>query len=119
MSLVRGRDQVDLYYFGRGHTNGDTWVVFPAVRAMHTGDMFQRKNMPFIDVTNNGGRAVDFAQTLAKALVGIKNVDTVMGGHTPTPVTWNDFKEFTDYYKDFLTTVQNAMKAQARAWTTW
>ena len=30
MSLGRGADQVDLYYFGRGHTGGDAWVVFPS-----------------------------------------------------------------------------------------
>ena len=24
-----GIDRIDLYYFGRGHTNGDAWVVFP------------------------------------------------------------------------------------------
>src|SRR4029079_19123170 len=29
MSIGDGRNRVDLYYFGRGHTNGDTWVVFP------------------------------------------------------------------------------------------
>src|SRR4029079_12044676 len=26
MTLGKGPDQVDLYYFGRGHTNGDAWV---------------------------------------------------------------------------------------------
>src|SRR5262249_39664464 len=40
MTIGSGRNQIDLYYFGRGHTNGDTWVVFPALRVMHTGDMF-------------------------------------------------------------------------------
>jgi hypothetical protein len=25
------------HYFGRGHTNGDAWIVFPALRAMHAG----------------------------------------------------------------------------------
>jgi len=37
----RLNDQTDLYHFGRGHTNGDSFVVFPAARVMHTGDMFQ------------------------------------------------------------------------------
>src|SRR5947208_118376 len=27
MTLGSGADQVDLYYFGRGHTNGDAWVL--------------------------------------------------------------------------------------------
>ena len=39
MSLFSGQDQIDLYYFGRGHTDGDTWVVFRAARTVHTGDM--------------------------------------------------------------------------------
>ena len=56
-----GPDQIDLYHFGRGHTDGDTFVVFPAARTMHTGDMFQGKLLPFIDAENgNGGSAIEF-----------------------------------------------------------
>ena len=110
LSLFSGKDQVDLYYFGRGHTNGDTFVVFPAVRAMHAGDMFPRAHMPFIDVAANSGSAVEFSATLQKAVSTIKNVDTVVGGHTPSPVTWNDFKTYTDFYKDFLAAAQDNMK---------
>src|SRR6185436_4149064 len=29
MTLSSGRDQIDLYYFGAGHTDGDAFVVFP------------------------------------------------------------------------------------------
>jgi hypothetical protein len=31
MTIGKGADEVDLYYFGRGHTNGDAWVVFRAL----------------------------------------------------------------------------------------
>jgi glyoxylase-like metal-dependent hydrolase (beta-lactamase superfamily II) len=110
LTLFSGKDQVDLYYFGRGHTNGDTFVVFPAARAMHGGDMFPRAHMPFIDVAANSGSAVEFSQTLQKAVSTIKNVDIVVGGHTPSPVTWNDFKTYTDFYKDFLAAAQDSMK---------
>jgi glyoxylase-like metal-dependent hydrolase (beta-lactamase superfamily II) len=113
LSLFSGKDQVDLYYFGRGHTNGDTFVVFPAARAMHAGDMFPRAHVPFIDVAANSGSAVEFSQTLQNAVSTIKNVDTVVGGHTPSPVTWNDFKTYTDFYKDFLTAAQDTMKKGA------
>ena len=40
LTLGRGADQIDLYYFGPGHTNGDAWVVFPALRIVHSGDIF-------------------------------------------------------------------------------
>ena len=45
MTLGSGADQIDLHYFGRGHTNGDAWVVFPALRVVHAGDIFSGKNI--------------------------------------------------------------------------
>jgi glyoxylase-like metal-dependent hydrolase (beta-lactamase superfamily II) len=110
LTLFSGKDQIELYYFGRGHTSGDTFVVFPAARAMHAGDMYPRAQMPFIDVAASGGNAVDFNQTLQRAVSTIKNIDIVVGGHTPSPVTWNDFKIYTDFYKDFFTAAQEAIK---------
>jgi len=110
LTLFSGKDQIDLYHFGRGHTDGDTFVVFPAARAMHAGDMFPRQQMPFVDFANSGGSAVEFGPTLQKAVAAIKNVDTVVGGHTFTPVTWNDFTTYTDFYNDFLGDAQAAGK---------
>src|SRR5256714_1927300 len=81
-SLGSGKDRIDLYYFGAGHTSGDTFVVFPALRVLHTGDMFAWKDGPLCD-RNNGGSCVAFPQTLSKVIAGIKNVDTVIPGHSP------------------------------------
>src|SRR5688572_10876884 len=67
LSVGSGRDQVDLYYFGRGHTNGDTFVVFPALRTMHAGDMFAWKAVPFVDPVA-GGSILEQPQSLAKAV---------------------------------------------------
>ena len=39
------QDRIDLYYFGAGHTNGDAFVVFPAL-AMAAGDIFAWKMAP-------------------------------------------------------------------------
>ncbi|HYR84760.1 MAG TPA: MBL fold metallo-hydrolase [Terriglobia bacterium] len=109
MTLGTGKDQIDLYYFGRGHTNGDTFVVFPALRTMHAGDMFAWKALPYID-TDNGGSVVAHPQTLAKVIATVKNVDTVIAGHIPTS-TWNDLKEYADFSQDFVTWAQTEMKA--------
>ena len=54
MSLGSGADQVDLYYFGRAHTGGDAWVVFPSLRTLHAGDAFLGKRVPFLDAANGG-----------------------------------------------------------------
>ena len=63
-TLFSGADQIDLYYFGRGHTDGDTFVVFRAARTMHAGDMFARKGLPYIDAGNTNGSATEFGATL-------------------------------------------------------
>jgi len=110
LTIGKGKDQIDLYYFGRGHTNGDTFVVFPALRTMHAGDMFAWKALPYID-TDNGGSVAIHPQTLAKAVATIKDVDTVITGHIPIPTTWNELKEYADFTQDFVTWAQNEMKA--------
>jgi cyclase len=108
--IGKGTDEVDLYYFGRGHTSGDTFVVFPAVGTMHAGDMFAWKALPYID-TSNGGSVVEHPQSLAKVVATIKNVDTVIGGHIPI-ATWNEFKEYADFNQDFVTFARSAMAAK-------
>jgi len=109
MTLGSGADRIDLYYFGRGHTNGDAWVVFPELRVAHAGDIFSGKNLPLLD-TNNGGTGVEIGDTLAKAHGGIKNVDSVITGHS-TVMTWNDLGEYAQFNKDFLADVQNGLKS--------
>ena len=109
MTLGKGADQVDLYYFGRGHTNGDAFIVFPALRFMHAGDIFARKGPPLLDA-NNGGSGVLIGDTLAKAHATIKNVDSIITGHS-TVMTWNDLNEYADFNKEFLTWVRAEMKA--------
>ncbi|MQA28383.1 MAG: MBL fold metallo-hydrolase [Luteitalea sp.] len=108
-SLLSGKDRIDLHHFGPGHTNGDAFVVFPALRIMHAGDMFPWKDAPFLD-RGNGGSGVTFPATLAKAVAGIKNVDTVIGGHLP-PTAWSDFEEYQRFNQDILTGAQQAFKA--------
>jgi glyoxylase-like metal-dependent hydrolase (beta-lactamase superfamily II) len=110
MTLGKGADRVDLYYFGPGHTNGDAWVVFPALRAAHVGDLFASKSLPLVD-GDNGGSVLQYPDTLIKGYNGIKNVDTVINGHTATTTTWADLKEFAEFNKDFLTWAQAELKA--------
>jgi cyclase len=109
LTLGKGRDAIDLYYFGRGHTNGDTWVVFPALRVMHTGDMFAWKDAPTLD-RNNGGSGLEYAQTVGKVLDTVKNVDTLIVGHSPLR-TIPELREYQQFMNDFVAAVQDAKKA--------
>ena len=114
LSLFSGADQIDLYHFGRGHTDGDTFVVFREARTLHTGDMFQRKGIPFIDVQNGNGNASEFGETLKKAVAGIPDIDTVIPGHNPVPVTWSDFVDFSGFYNDIVMKAEEG-KASGRS----
>ena len=110
-SLFSGPDQIDLYHFGRGHTDGDTFVVFRALGAMHTGDMFARKGLPFIDAVNGNGSATDFGSTLQNAVEGIRNVEMVIPGHATAVHTWSDFVDSSGFYNDVVTKAQRAKAA--------
>jgi glyoxylase-like metal-dependent hydrolase (beta-lactamase superfamily II) len=100
LTIGSGQDRVELYYFGPAHTNGDAFVVFPAVRAMHAGDVFPSKNLPLVD-TANGGSAAAYADTLDKAVAGIRGVDTVIPGHSAV-TTWGEFAAYARYVREAM-----------------
>lgn len=100
MTLGSGKDQIDLYYFGAGHTDGDAFVVFPALRAMAAGDIFAWKMAPLIDPMA-GGSVVALPDTLEKAIKGIRNVDTVIEGHGDVN-TWAGFRDYTQFNRALL-----------------
>ena len=109
LTVGSGKDQIDIYHFGRGHTDGDSFIVFPALRIMHVGDMFAWKAIPYIDASA-GGSVVEHPKSLARAVATVKNVDTIINGHIPVS-TWNDLKEYAEFTKDFVAFAESAMKA--------
>jgi glyoxylase-like metal-dependent hydrolase (beta-lactamase superfamily II) len=109
LSLGSAADRVDLYYFGRGGTNGDTWVVIPALHTMVAGDAFAAKSTWYIDA-GNGGSGVEYVRTLGRVVSEIKGVDTIITGHGPL-MTWSDMQEFAQFNKDLLEWVRGEVKA--------
>jgi len=109
LTLGTGKDRVDLYYFGAGHTDGDTFVVYPALRVLQMGDMFAWKDAPLYD-RNNGGSGVEHPKTMAKLLAAVKDVDTVIPGHSPL-MTLKDVQEYQRFTASLLTETEAAIKA--------
>jgi len=110
MTIGKGADQIDLYYFGRAHTGGDAFVVFTALRVLHAGDAFHTRDLPIMD-KNNGGSGVEFSATLANAGAKLKNIDTIINGHNPTTTTMADMKTQSEFIAEFVKFVQDAKKA--------
>jgi glyoxylase-like metal-dependent hydrolase (beta-lactamase superfamily II) len=76
-SVFLGGKEVRAEYFGRGHTNGDAVIYFPALRTLHTGDLMAGAT-PLIDYAG-GGSVVEWTRTLDGALK--LDFDTVIPGH--------------------------------------
>lgn len=74
MTLYRGDREIQLLYFGRGHTGGDVVTYLPAEKILFTGDLFL-EGMPYM----GDGFLNDWVQTLEniKAL----DFDIVVPGH--------------------------------------
>lgn len=109
LTINSGADRIDLHYFGRAHTGGDTYVVFPALGVMHVGDTFPTRDLPIMDI-NNGGSGVAFADTLTKA-AAVPGVTTIINGHHATTLTPADVSTYAAFIREFVTTVQAAKRA--------
>jgi glyoxylase-like metal-dependent hydrolase (beta-lactamase superfamily II) len=105
-SVFLGGREIRALHFGRGHTNGDAIVYFPALRTIHTGDLFlvlrggaggragaapRPPGVPiFIDYAQ-GGSVLDWSRTLDGVLA--LDFDTVIPGHGPVS-TRDDVVQF-------------------------
>lgn len=95
-SLGKGKDRIDLYHFGPAHTGGDTFVVFPAERAVAVGDTMAWDMGPVIDL-RSGGSAVEFPDTMDKVVTTLGGkVDKVIEGHGKVD-DWATFLGYVGY----------------------
>jgi len=109
LTIGSGKDQIDLYHFGAAHTNGDTVIVYPALRVLHMGDMFAWKDGPLCDRAN-GGSCVAYPKTLANVMAGLKNIDVVIPGHSPM-MTMKDVQGYQQFMTALVAGAQAAMSA--------
>lgn len=109
MTLGSGKDRIDLYYYGPGHTDGDLFVVFVNDKVMAMGDIMAWSMAPLID-PNSGGSAIGLADTLEKAVAGIKGVDTIVEGHGYIN-PWQRFVDFKDYSRALVDESKKALAA--------
>ena len=76
-AVYLGDVEVRMYYFGRGHTDGDTVTYFPDLKTIHMGDLVI-DGMPVIDY-RGGGSALEFPDTIGEMLK--LDFDTAIPGH--------------------------------------
>jgi cyclase len=109
LTLGSGKDRVELYYFGRGHTGGDTIIYYPTLRVLQMGDLWAWKDAPLLDLANDGS-GVELPKTLAKAIAALKDADTIIPGHTPISKP-AELQEYQRYMADLVAETEAAIKA--------
>ncbi len=110
-SVFLGGKEVRARYFGRGHTNGDAVIYFPALRTIHTGDLMAGST-PLIDYPG-GGSLVEWTKTL-DAASSHWDFDTVIPGHGPvtTKAKLLDYRNNVEKLRNRATALVHEGKSQ-------
>jgi glyoxylase-like metal-dependent hydrolase (beta-lactamase superfamily II) len=92
--IYLGGKNVELYHFGRAHTDGDVVVLFPAQRTLAAGDMFTfGDDVPELIDYAGGGSSKEWTITLDSALD--LDFDAVVPGHGNV-TTKQEMRRFRD-----------------------
>lgn len=100
-----GEDRVEIYYFGKGHTAGDSWVVFPGCGVVQTGEMFCWKG-PMLCDQESGGDCLAFPKTLSSGVRAFHDVDIVIPAHSPL-ACWRDLEEYESFNNALIAAVRD------------
>ena len=80
LSLYEDNEEISIFYFGNGHTDGDAIIKFNQSNVVHTGDSFVLYGLPFIDISN-GGSIKGFIKNLEKIASICDNETIIIPGH--------------------------------------
>jgi glyoxylase-like metal-dependent hydrolase (beta-lactamase superfamily II) len=98
MTIVRGNREIQLLFFGRGHTGGDVVVYLPRERVLATGDLLTATIANMTD-----GFANEWVTTLDE--VKKLDFDIVLPGHGAAFTGKAKFDHFQSYLRDIWTQV--------------
>jgi len=108
MAVFLGGKEVRARHYFRGHTGGDAIIYFPALKVIHTGDLFLTyPPMPFIDYAN-GGSALEWNRNLDEVLK--TDFDVAIPGHGPLSDRAGLLK-----FRDNFETMRNRVASIVRA----
>jgi cyclase len=80
MDLYSGRDKIELWYFGKGHTSGDIVVYFPEHKVAFIGDQIFMNRVPLIHL-HKGGNSHSSVAYLEKMLETL-DAEKFSSGHS-------------------------------------
>jgi cyclase len=106
MRFYYNGDLIDVVHYGPGHTDGDAVIYFRDTNVVHTGDVFVRYGLPFIDGPNGG--SIDGVIDVTWAIAGeIDDETIIIPGHGQLS-TRDDLLD----YRDMLVTIRERIRSQ-------
>ncbi|WDF53723.1 MBL fold metallo-hydrolase [Mucilaginibacter sp. KACC 22063] len=109
-----GDEKIKTYYWGPGHTNGDSMIHFEEANIVHTGDLVFNRRYPFID-NKAGASVVNWAKVLEKAQKQFDKDTLFVFGHAYDPEkvtgTMEDIKAMQNYMEQLVVFVQKEIDA--------
>ena len=109
-----GKEKITLYYYGPGHTNGDSLVHFERNNVVHMGDLMFNRRYPFIDRTA-GANIKNWISILETANKKFSKKTTFIFGHAHETASVTGGKEdlmlMKDFFEKLLTFTQAEIKA--------
>jgi cyclase len=109
-----GKEKICLYYFGAGHTNGDSLAHLENANIVHLGDLLFNRRHPFVD-RSAGANMQSWITVLDKAWNKFDKKTTYVFGHAADGFnitgTAEDLKAFSNYLEKTLQYVDASIKA--------
>lgn len=112
--LKMGKEKIQTYYFGAGHTNGDSLIHFQHANIVHMGDLVFNRRHPFID-KSSGASIANWIVLLEKAVTTFNKDTQFICGHAAPGYEFvakaDDLKAFGDYLGNLLKFTESEIKA--------
>jgi cyclase len=109
-----GKEKICLYYFGAGHTNGDSVIHFEKANIVHMGDLLFNRRHPYVD-RGAGANIKSWIEVLNKTLNKFNRRTKYIYGHSAEGFevtgTSDDLKKFSDYLDAVLKFTESEIKA--------
>jgi cyclase len=109
-----GDESIKAYYFGAGHTNGDSMIHFEHANVVHMGDLVFNRRYPFID-RSAGASVKNWPLALEMAKKKFDKDTLFVFGHAfdPQKVTGNmeDVKAMQNFMEKLADFVQTSIKS--------
>ncbi|MBA2249610.1 MAG: MBL fold metallo-hydrolase, partial [Chitinophagaceae bacterium] len=108
------KEKICLYYYGAGHTNGDSLIHFQNANIVHMGDLVFNRRHPFVD-RSAGANIKSWMSVLDKAEGKFDKSTRFIFGHAAEgyDVTGSkeDLKSFRNYLEQLITFAEVEVKA--------